>query len=117
MSVDMSRPRPPRQSINRLDRLIQNPGEVTAIYQLWQSSQDQQDVNAVRAIWDYQTLKPRPHYLDQQYKPLNEFTFFDGVDNNDPLAKIDTPNPIPYEVLAQRTGNYPVGAWWRGSRS
>lgn len=111
----MSRPSRPRQSINRLDRLIQNPRDLTAIYQLWQSSQNQQDVNNVRAVWDYQNLKTRPYYLNQPYKPLNDFTFFNGKYNNDPLAKIDTPDPIPYNTLAQKTGNYQKHAWWRGS--
>ncbi len=114
MSVDMSAPPRPRASVNHMDRLIQNPHDLTAIYQLWQSSQDQQDVNAVRTIWDYQNIKTRPRYLDQTYKPLNDFTFFNGKYNTDPLAKIDTPDPIPYHTLAQRTGNYPThGLWWR----
>lgn len=112
----MSAPSKPRQSLNRMDRLIQNPQDLTAIYQLWQSSQDQRDVDAVRSVWDYQNIKTRPRYLDQPYKPLNTFTYFNEQYTNDPLAKIDTPAPIPRPILAQQTGNYPThNLWWRGS--
>lgn len=118
MSVDMSHPSPPRQSLDRMDRLVQNPGDLVAIYQLWQSSQDQQDVDAVRSIWDYCNIKARPAYLNQQYKPLNDFTYFNGTDSKNSLARINTPQPTPYAVLAPQVGNYPThNLWWRGSSS
>lgn len=109
----MSTPARPPCNPTRLNRLIQNPKDKMALYQLWQSSQNQQDVKNVQKLWNYQNLKPEPNYLTQNYKPLNEFTFFNGVLSPDPEAKINTPNPIPYNILAQRTGNYQAGAWFR----